>query len=177
MIHQFDDHRFYKQLAGQHVKGVDFIGVFQEKTLVLMEVKNYIDRYFKDDTNPSEIFLTNRQFYLEKIIKKFDDSLRVIQAVRRAYCKKWWYRLAEKTLFRWIKMERMLHWEFVFWTVAWQLVEAKELRFVLWLEIEKGVTQMFEIKSEKQGVPIEISSCSENLFAAHLQVKLIKKKR
>lgn len=173
IVHQFDDHRFYQQLAGRGVSGIDFIGIFQQKTLVLMEVKNYVDRYFKDDKNPSEDFLANQAFYLEKIAKKYVDSLRVIEAVQRAYRRKWWFRLAQKTLFQIVKMERFLDWEFVFWTKAWQLMEAGELRLVLWLEIEKGEEQIFEIKEDGLPVLVEIMKQEKQDFTDCLQVNFL----
>lgn len=175
IVHKYDDHRFYQQLAGRSVSGIDFIGIYQEKTLVLMEVKNYIDRYFKDDKNPSEDFLSKQEFYLKKIAKKYVDSLRVIEAVQRAYQRKWWFQLAQKTLFRVVKKERFLHWEFVFWTKAWELVEAGELRLVLWLEIENGEEQIFKINEKELPVLVEIMSQKNHSFEDSLQVDFLNK--
>ena len=173
IVHKYDDHRFYQQLAGCSVSGIDFIGIFQEKTLVLMEVKNYIDRYFKDDKNPSEDFLSNQEFYFKKITKKYVDSLRVIEAVQRAYQRKWWFQLAQKTLFRIVKKERFLHWEFVFWTKAWELMEAGELRLVLWLEIENGERQIFKMNEEELPVFVEIVNRKSHSFKKNLNVEFV----
>lgn len=170
IVHKFDDHRFYKQLAGRNVKGVDFIGIFQEKKLVLMEVKNYIDRYFKDDINPSENFLNNQEFYLTKIAKKYVDSLRVIEAVQQAYRRKWWYQLAEKTMFRWIKIERLPNWEFVFWKKAWELVQTGNLRLILWIEIEKGEGVILNVEQGDLPVLVEIMNQGEHSFEGSLNV-------
>jgi hypothetical protein len=173
IVHKYDDHRFYQQLAGRSVSGIDFIGIYQEKTLVLMEVKNYVDRYFKDDKNPSEDFLSNQEIYFKKISKKYVDSLRVIEAVQRAYRRKWWFHLAQKTLFKVIKKERFLHWEFVFWTKAWELMKAGELRLILWIEIEKGEGQIFEINEEELPVLVEIMSQKNQSFKRSLNVEFL----
>ena len=171
VIYKFDDHRFYKQLAGQNVSGIDFIGIYQQKTLVLMEVKNYIDRYFKDSKDPSVDFFANQEIHLKKITKKYVDALRVIEAVHRAYQRKWWYRLVQKTLFRFLKKERFLHWEFVFWTKAWELMEAGDLRLVLWLEVEDYGVQILKIEGEDLIKKVEVMSRKKNDFAKSLTVK------
>ena len=52
---KYDKHRFYRYLSGSGFKGVDFIGVLDEKQLVLIEVKNYKDRFELDESDPTKI--------------------------------------------------------------------------------------------------------------------------
>ena len=165
-VTKFDEHRFYKLLAGRGLKGVDFIGIYKEKTLVLMEVKNYIDRYKADGINPTEVFLENPDFFLKKVEQKFEDSLRLIQIVRRFYERKWWYRMFAKKLIGKLPFTFLMQFEWGFWTVVWQLVEEGKVEKVLWLELgEESKTS-----SKKAGETL-ILSRRKNAFESSLFVK------
>jgi len=41
IVKKYDDHRYYKSLSGAGLKGVDFIGIFQQEKVVFIEVKNF----------------------------------------------------------------------------------------------------------------------------------------
>jgi hypothetical protein len=92
IVIQYDKHRFYRYLSGRGLKGVDFIYVINFEKLVLMEVKNYNDRYEYDEINPTETFLNNLDRFFNAYVGKFNHTLRAIQIIHYYYQRKWWFR-------------------------------------------------------------------------------------
>ena len=174
IVKKFDDHSFYQQLAGKGLKGVDFIGIYQQKTVVLMEVKNYIDRYLKDTKNPSEDFLNNQAYHLQKIAQKFVDSLRLIEVVHQSYRRKIWFRFFEKTLFKIVKPDRFLHREFGFWRHCWQLIQDGNLRLIFWIEIDRSNQVILEILDKNLPTFVEIVNQKTQPFGNNLKVEFKK---
>ncbi|NNE29048.1 MAG: hypothetical protein HKN16_05405, partial [Saprospiraceae bacterium] len=49
---KYDDHKFFRYLSGEGLKGVDFLGFTSEGGLFLMEVKNYRNVNLHDGVYP-----------------------------------------------------------------------------------------------------------------------------
>jgi len=97
---KYDEHRFYRYLSGSGFKGVDFIGVLDEKQLALIEVKNYKDRYLLDESDPTEGLIDDPLAYADKYAQKFKDTFQLIGIIRKYYKRKWWFRHTRKLLLR-----------------------------------------------------------------------------
>ena len=138
-IIKFDEHRFYRLLAGQGLSGVDFLGIYKKRELVLIEVKNYVDRYKKDEDDPWSNFKKDPSIFLSPVEKKMKDSLRLIDIIYQYYQRKWWFRLLEKSnLFRlFCFFKKQLSW--VFWIKCYQLSNNNQLSKVLWLESPESI--------------------------------------
>ena len=81
-IIRFDQHRFYRYLSGQGLKGADFLGVdWKNKDLLLLEVKNFDPRDWSGESPTMQSVLEHPEEYAQKIIAKFTDSLRLCQII------------------------------------------------------------------------------------------------
>lgn len=92
IVIKYDEHRFYRYLSGRGLKGVDFIHVINFEKLVLTEVKNFNDRFEKDNINPTETFLNNLDRFFNAFVSKFNHTLKAIRIVHSYYKRKWWFR-------------------------------------------------------------------------------------
>jgi hypothetical protein len=91
IVHKYDEHRFYRYLSGSGLKGVDFIAIHQGE-LILIEVKNYVTRSKKENYDPMEPLLINPALYVKRYLRKFEDTLQLLDIIDRYYNRKWWYR-------------------------------------------------------------------------------------
>lgn len=107
IVVKFDDHKFYKYLSGQGLKGVDFLVIDKLYGLFLIEIKNFRKR----DTQPEEKDLSHN-FY-----QKCEDTLHLIEIIYKVYQRKWWV----KHLVNKLKMTFLLTEEDKTWIQAYQL--------------------------------------------------------
>jgi len=145
---KYDEHRFYRYLSGSGFKGVDFIGILDEKTLALIEVKNYKDRYEFDESDPSENIISNPLAYAEQFAHKFNDTFQLIGIIRKYYQRKWWFLQPRKFLLRVIPKHILLRFDWGFWNLVIQLLDEKKekILIVLWLELN-GELEDSKLKS------------------------------
>ena len=134
---KYDEHRFYRYLSGSGFKGVDFIGILDEKKLALIEVKNYKDRYQRDQVDPSEELLNNPKTYAIQFAHKFNDTFQLIGIIRKYYQRRWWFRQPRNLLLRLIPRRFLLQFDWGFWNIAIQLIDENHEKtlIVLWLEL------------------------------------------
>lgn len=142
---RFDAHRFYKSVAGLGLKGVDFIGIYRGEKLVLIEVKNYVDRFVSDGRDPSKEFMDAPTAYLSKVALKFRDSLKLVSIIQKYYQRQWWYRQCENYIFPKLSAQKLLLFESGFWYLAAHaLTVANALELVLWLEVDHVVANDYQ---------------------------------
>lgn len=136
IIKKFDAHRYYVWLSGRGLKGVDFIGIYQQKKVVLIEVKNFSRR---NDNQKPEHLQVDADKLSEAFIHKIEDTLQVIMTASvytssrllfpfRSYFAKWFPNL----------FSRQKDW--LFWTTMQQLIDNNNanIHFILWLEEAKN---------------------------------------
>ena len=104
---KFDNHKFYKYLSGQGLKGVDFLVIDDDYGLFLIELKNFQDKA----TQPGKEYLS-QNFY-----QKCEDSLRLIEIIYKVYQRKWWVKLLVNKL----KMTFLLTEDDKAWIEAYHL--------------------------------------------------------
>lgn len=134
-ITKYDAHPFYQRLSGAGMKGVDFMGIYEEKDLVLIEVKNYRIRY--DEKPPTEIYhiLDNPEVLVEKIRLKAEDTMQVIRVINKYYARKKWYKLLHP-LYSLLRRTPYYLQTPRFWQDAQHLIETNQFSVILWLETE-----------------------------------------
>ncbi|RMG86263.1 MAG: hypothetical protein D6714_04525 [Bacteroidetes bacterium] len=74
------------------MKGVDFLLIIHYEKLILVEVKNFNNRFEKDHINPTETFLDNLDPFFNAFVDKFNDTLQAIRVVQAYYARRWWFR-------------------------------------------------------------------------------------
>lgn len=132
----FDDHRYYRWLSGRGLRGVDFIGLYQGK-LVLMEVKNYRRREGMSKTDAFQAVRKDPASFSMKLMGKVKDSLRIVQAVNNAHRRRWWFPLFLRLPDTWKRRFPQTY----FWHVASQLaLDPANCTFVLWLDADSDTT-------------------------------------
>lgn len=74
---QYDKHRYYRHLSGHGLKGADFIGIWRDEYLVIVEVKNY-------QVNPGKkgIEILNTSEIVEHLHRKLGDTVKGIIAAQ-----------------------------------------------------------------------------------------------
>jgi hypothetical protein len=134
---KYDEHRFYRYLSGAGFKGVDFIGILDEKQLVLIEVKNYNDRFKPDESDPTKGLVAAPLSYATEYSQKFEDTFQLIAIIRKYYKRKWWFRKVRKWMLQFIPRHILLRYDWGFWNVVIQLIDEKreKVLLVLWLEL------------------------------------------
>ena len=148
VVKKYDDHRFYKRLSGAGLKAVDFIGIWKGEILALIEVKNYKIRFQDLKQLPIQNILNDPDQLARAIIKKVEDSLKAIDAIHGAYCRKWWYRL----FLPFINLFKKSSADWPFWTTVHNLInDEKEIWVVFWLESE------FEQETLRKNLDLTIS--------------------
>ena len=137
-VRPFDDHRYYRWVSGLGFRGVDFIGLYQGK-LVLMEVKNYRRREGMSEADAFQAVREAPETFALKMVGKVEDSLRIVQAVNGSYRRRWWFPLFLRlpdTLKRWYPHS-------YFWHVASELANnPADCIFVLWLDADSDTTKV-----------------------------------
>ncbi len=122
---KYDEHTFFRGLSGAGLKGVDFVGIYRGRQLLLMEVKHF--RYSR------EVPITS--LLAAEIAAKIEDTLTGITAIHQYFQRSPLYRFAEPLLGRLPARQRL---EWPFWTRAYQLGQDPQCREILvWLEVEK----------------------------------------
>jgi len=139
VVKKYDEHPYYKRLSGRGLKGVDFIGIFQEQQVVFIEVKHFRSRH---PTLQEEfaVLATTKQF-IGKMADKMEDTFKVLQAVAAYLRKKWWYRLF-LTWEAYLPLCLLKQQDWFFWHQVHELAQDRStITFVLWLEIEEGISK------------------------------------
>ena len=182
IVKKYDDHRYYKPLSGAGLKGVDFIGIFQQKKVVFIEVKNFRAKH-PTKKEPFSVLSETNQF-ITKIADKFEDTFIATTTIKAYLLKKWWYRLFLKFETQ-LPTSLFLNRDWYFWHMVHQLANDKrKMEFVLWLEIEERISNQGKINLgqhidnmlEKQLVEftenITVASITQPIYTSSLKVTL-----
>lgn len=131
---KYDSHRFYGYLSGSGLKGVDFIALNGEQ-LFLIEIKNYVERYYKDGQHPMDALMDNQEAYAFGFQRKFTDTIKLLEVIGQYYKRKWWFWIFQKSRY-WFSLEKVIQTEAGFWTRAFELLQKKDkVELILWLEL------------------------------------------
>ncbi|MEL7222466.1 MAG: hypothetical protein AAGJ93_14180 [Bacteroidota bacterium] len=130
-IRKYDQQKFYLQVSGLGLKGVDFLIIdpIGEGHLYLMEVKNYKTRQHEHGTFIPQLKAAPE--LAATLAAKYEHTLRAIRAIALFYQQKWWYRLLKKNYTKSRNYQR----DAVFWTAVSSLAKNTEQHtLLLWLE-------------------------------------------
>ena len=135
VVKKYDEHRFYHYLSGLGFKGVDIIAITPEKKLILIEVKNYINRFPQDGINPTETLINNTLTISESYLQKFQDTFQLINIVQKYFNRKKWFQWIATPIQSLLPFSFLISLDWGFWIVANQLLNKKEVQLLLWLEV------------------------------------------
>jgi len=135
VVKKYDEHRYFRLLSGQGLKGVDFLGIFESKELMLIEVKNYRIRYKEKPPTAIYHILENPEILAEKIRCKAEDTLQAIRVINKFYRRNWFYKLLLPIL-KTLHTSYLTNTTQLFWIRAETLVEEGKVKFIFWLETE-----------------------------------------
>lgn len=131
-IIQYDQHNYYKGLSGAGLKGVDFVGMYKDEKLLLMEVKNYRIVNEQRKEIPIKILLEQPEILVKTMTTKVVDSIRGIKAIHQYFSRKWLYRLLQPLLLR--QNNQAGKWRF--WARIHHLLQQPEnVEILFWLEM------------------------------------------
>lgn len=131
-VRPFDHHRYYRWLSGLGFRGVDFVGIYQEK-LVLMEIKNYQRREGMPKTDAFQIVREDPEAFALKMAAKVEDSFEIILAVNGVFRRRWWFPFFVRLPLRFKRRYPQSY----FWYAVSQLAEdPADCIFVLWLDAD-----------------------------------------
>ncbi|MCB9282578.1 MAG: hypothetical protein H6563_00775 [Lewinellaceae bacterium] len=173
----YDRHRYYNAVKGSGLRGVDFLGIWKENTLVLLEVKNFRLREAAQSGPAILALLEQPDLVFTAMVEKKTDSLKGLDVIEALLRKRRLYRLLEpffgKLPPRW---QRSFPW--AFWAKVWAC--RSNLRTVLWLETdpeydgwEKSRVSQFrqELRKKLRAHYIELAGNGENPFEGSLLVE------
>jgi len=143
VIKKFDNHKYYRILSGYGLKGVDFIGILNQTTLVLIEVKNY--RWRKESPKAPDIsdILGNQPPLIDAFAYKIEDTILAINTVHKYLLRKWTFRL-NQFIWKYVPIHWFTNGEWAFWERCHQILlnNKKEVHYVLWLNTDKQYHEM-----------------------------------
>jgi len=180
-VKSFDQHRFYQYINGYGLKGVDFVGIYQERELYFIEVKNYKLRWAPEAERLADLLGTRHGEIIQLFDDKTDDSLRILELIHRYHRRQtWnrWYSTLMKQFYR-------FGWksDFIFWQKAWELMEQEPIgkgadhinpsvTSILWMELDDvydGIsTDSLQMIREQIRIGIE-----EKAVAFGIQTRLV----
>lgn len=131
LVRQYDRHTYFRGLSGAGLKGVDFIGIWQERQLFLMEVKNYRYNAFGRRKHHIDARLAHPGQIAQQLVDKLNDTRRALNSIVRYFQKGIVYR----TLRPMLSHLRSITPEWYFWTLADTLAN-REVTYVCLLELE-----------------------------------------
>ena len=139
VVKRYDEHRFYNYLSGLGFKGVDMIAITPERKLILIEVKNYINRFPQDGIDPTETLIENMDSFSESFVQKFQDTFQLLQIVQKYFNRKKWFQWIANPIQSLLPFSFLISLDWGFWTVANQLLDQKEVELLLWLEVASTI--------------------------------------
>ena len=130
-IKKYDSHKYYKILAGQGLKGIDFLGIKDGQQLYLFEVKNYQKRKDWQTVNPIEAIKADPDVLVRKLVQKIEDSFQVFRVVYKYYQRNWWYRNIFPLIRNWWPVYSKWH----FWTDVYEKsLTISDIYIIFWME-------------------------------------------
>lgn len=130
-VKKYDNHSYFKGFSGVGLKGVDFVAIFENKIVLLIEVKNYQVKNQLIRAKEVAISLSEPEKIAEAVVQKFEDTFAGIKAIHTYYQRK--NRKSWRWLNRWQKPDE----EALFWQKVCDLaIEQQALSNVLWLEYD-----------------------------------------
>jgi len=133
-VKKYDEHAYFRILSGHGLKGVDFIGIYKQQSLYLIEVKNYHQRsYSPVAPDWSDITGTNPNL-ASAFNEKIKDTLQLIDVVILYLSRRWWSKPA-LTLHRLLGSTKLTK-DWQFWTKVKSLTEdSSQVHPILYLAL------------------------------------------
>lgn len=186
-LRAFDKQAYYKVLSGYGFKGVDFVGILDRQTPVLMEVKNYQRRVQSPKAPDIQSILGEHPELIDVFITKIEDTLAAIRVIQKSLQRKRGYRLAQKWNAVW-NTDFFPDKDWRFWTHLHRLIEGKNtsIHLVLCLRTESSypnltATQILELKAalrhdiesyfQDLTIKFYIIDKVNNPYATHLDIR------
>jgi len=142
VIKKFDDHKYYRILSGYGLKGVDFIGILNQQTLVLIEIKNYRRRKASPKAPDISDILGNKPPLTEAFAYKIEDTILAINTVHKYLLRKWGFRI-NQFIWKYLPIHWFTNGEWAFWERCHQiLLNKKKVHYVLWLNTDDEYEEM-----------------------------------
>ncbi len=133
-VMKYDGHQYFKTLSGAGLKGVDFIGIYQQNQLVFFEIKNF--RAYPADSKGTFYLFEDSELFIENIHDKLEDTLTAIKVIIKYLNRKFWYRYFLK-LEASIPARFFYKQDWYFWHQIYTLWNSKATKtYVLWLEVD-----------------------------------------
>ncbi|MEM6967496.1 MAG: hypothetical protein AAF573_22220 [Bacteroidota bacterium] len=169
-IKKYDTTKFFTYLSGHGLKGVDFMMISPREELILVEVKNYHDRWADDKNEIASTFENDLQSLALRIIQKFEDTFRLLQIVHQYYQRKMWYRWLLLPLHKRYPTLFSQKTDWVFWLKANELYTTKKVKLYLVLKVPQGVEDTAKVQKKMQTIftkhlptfPVEIILPNKN---------------
>lgn len=134
VVCRYDQHRYFKGWSGRGLKGVDFIAVWQQEKLLLIEIKNYNPRSSGKGGQTAEAIRADPAILSDAFGEKIADTLTAIDAVRQYWQRHWWRRL----MAWWFRRRKAGRSETAFWVRVCDLaLSPQNCVAVLWIEDEE----------------------------------------
>ncbi len=120
-VTRFDHHRYFRWLSGQGLKGIDFVAIQPNESLLFIEVKNYRKE------------VPSAEKVAEVFCEKIWDSVRIVDVIQQYYKRHFFFRVVRSWIRRW--PHRFGEWGY--WTELSELLEnPMNCHFILWVEGE-----------------------------------------
>ena len=173
IVKKYDDHTYFKILSGYGLKGVDFIGIYKNEGLYLIEVKNYNKRSYSPVVPDLSDLEGQNPLLGSDIHGKIEDSLRLIRIVNKYLKTRWWFKISY--LVRNTLKNKTIKKDWHFWTRVGELSENAQNVFpILWLEIDPlQIEQTDQIVSNLVPVLKGEFENRKRLLCKHLQITSI----
>ena len=110
-VRKYDSHEYYQAISGAGLKGMDFVGIWKGRQLVLIEAKNYL--------GVSKEALPKPDALAEEMLRKVEDTFIGLNAIHRMLARKSFFRLVRPLLIRF----PIYSYDWPFWAKVDELAE------------------------------------------------------
>jgi len=167
VVYKYDQHRFYKYVSGYGLKGVDFMIITAEGELILLEVKNYFNRFPDAKESPTLAIKNDPIAYAKKFVGKYEDSFQLISSIHQYYEQRHRYRWFMKPLFQYLPKGLQLKTDWGFWTHAHELLKGGNVKLMLWLELNESIASEREKQIDEPTRAHIVKKFPQHVFSIH----------
>lgn len=143
-VRKYDTHTYYRGMSGLGMKGIDFIGVLDGRTVYLIEVKNF-ERIPQLHLERTKDKLEGHSSYIIlNFIEKVENTQEGIAAIDQYLSRKHYLKILFQLSLRWKYTTWLLRQERLFWMLVAHYIRCNKVVTVFYIQLPKGFESYYE---------------------------------
>lgn len=135
---KYDDHPYFRILSGRSFSGVDFVGIYRNEKLYILEIKNYY-QYSKDGV------IEDLDQFVSEIRGKMLDTLDLMRIIHKYHSRKLMFRFCIDL----VNKLPSLHYTWWIWNRMKDLESNKDFVFILLINSKEPLKTLSQKLNDK----------------------------